>query len=172
MLGKERREKILETLYDSNTPITGSQLATMYGVSRQVIVQDVALIRAAGYTIVSTADGYLIYKIKENTHKRVFCVNHTNDQLEEELLIIIDNGGHVLNIIVDHILYGEISVDLHLASRRQVKAFVERTSEGDFVPLMSLTKGDHYHTIEADSEEILDDIEKELDEKGFLIQIV
>ena len=170
MDGTIRRKKILADLEASSHPIKGSDLAKTYGVSRQVIVQDVALLRATGATIVSTADGYIIYSANEDSCKRVFCVTHSDVELEEELLIFVDNGGRVLNIIVEHVVYGEIVVDLHLNTRRQVKAFIDKTGNNEFKPLMALTKGNHYHTIEADSEEILNDIEEELMMRGFLVK--
>lgn len=170
MDGTIRRNRILADLEISSTTIKGSDLAKTYGVSRQVVVQDVALLRATGAPIVSTADGYIIYSANVNSCKRVFCVTHNDVELEEELLIFVDNGGHVLNIIVEHVVYGEIVVDLHLKTRRQVNTFIEKTSGNDFTPLMVLTKGNHYHTIEAESEIILDAIEEELKVKGFLVE--
>jgi len=169
MDGTDRRSKILKALEGSERAIKGSDLAQSYGVSRQVIVQDIALLRATGVSIISTAAGYVIYSANENFYRRVFCVRHSDDELEEELYIFVDNGGRVLNIIVEHVIYGEIVVDLHLTTRRQVKSFIEKTEANEFTPLMVLTKGDHYHTIEGDSEEILDDIEEELKARGFLV---
>lgn len=170
MNGTKRRERVLKVLEDKTQPITGSELSVVFNVSRQIIVQDIALLRAQGEKIISTANGYLIYKIKTSTCKRVFCVQHEDSAIEDELLTIVDNGGHVLNIIVSHVVYGEISVDLLLGSRRQVKDFMVKTRENEFVPLMVLTKGEHYHTVEANTEEILDEIEEELREKGYLVQ--
>lgn len=170
MDGAARREALLEVLNEANEPLTGSELSKRFDVSRQVIVQDVALLRAQGATIISTAGGYLIYTIKDDTCKRVFCVNHPEEAIKDELFVIVDNGGHLLNTIVDHAIYGEISVDLHLGSRRQVYDFMSKTDYNGFKPLMSLTTGAHYHTVEADSEAILDDIENELREKGYLVE--
>lgn len=167
MDGTVRREHILQDLQKSQSAIKGSSLAKAYGVSRQVIVQDIALIRALGAAVVSTSEGYVIYAVDQNSYKRVYCVNHENDDLEEELLIFVDNGGRVLNTIIEHVIYGEIVVDMHLNSRRQVKAFIQKTGQEDFTPLMALTNGNHYHTIEADSEQILDDIETELKARGW-----
>ena len=169
MDGKNRREKILAALDNSKKAIKGSDLAITYGVSRQVVVQDIALLRAQGKAIVSTAEGYMVYASDEANNRRVFCVSHEDDQLEEELLIFVDNGGHLMNVIVDHPVYGQITVDLLLKTRRQVKAFINKIQSTDFIPLMTLANGNHYHTVEADSEEALDDIEKELRAVGFLV---
>ena len=169
MEGSKRREEIIQLLSATAKPMTGADLAKQCDVSRQVVVQDIALIRAQGVKVTSTARGYIITDPKSNTAKRVFCLNHPADAMEEELFTIVDNGGHIMNIIVEHQIYGEITADLHLATRRQVEAFIKETKTHEFVPLMSLTGGEHYHTVEADSEDILDDIEAELKEKGFLV---
>lgn len=170
MDGLERRDMIMEVLREKTQAITGTQMAKMFEVSRQVIVQDVALLRAQGVEIISTSEGYRIYKVKTDTFKRVFCVKHPEEAIEDELYIIVDNGGLLLNTIVSHLAYGEISVDMHLSSRRQVNDFLIRTLSKEFVPLMTLTKGNHYHTVEAKSESILDVIEKELRQKGYLVE--
>jgi transcriptional regulator of NAD metabolism len=170
MDGLERRNHIMSLLEKNMSPTTGTHLAKLLEVSRQVIVQDVALLRAQGYEIISTSEGYLVYKIKKDTLKRVLCVTHSDEAIEEELYLIVDNGGMVLNVIVSHKVYGEISVDLHLGSRRQVDDFISKTKTKSFVPLMSLTNGAHFHTIEAESEEILDNIENDLRIKGYLVE--
>lgn len=170
MDGLTRRRLITVTLETSDIAVKGAVLAEKFGVSRQVIVQDIALLRAKGKDIISTAEGYLSYSATDDTLKRVYCVNHNDDELEEELLVFVDNGGHVLNIIVDHTVYGGITVDLHLSNRKQVGDFMSMVTEGEFIPLMSLTKGNHYHTIEAENEQILNNIEKDLRIKGFLVE--
>lgn len=168
MEGNIRRDKITRDLTNSKEAIKGSDLADKFHVSRQVIVQDIALLRAKGIAIVSTSEGYMLYTSNEESVRRVFCVNHEDDQLEEELLIFVDNGGHLLNVIVDHEIYGQITVDLLLKTRRQVKAFIDKIKTTDFIPLMTLANGDHYHTVEAESEDVLDIIEEELRGLGLL----
>ena len=74
--------------------------AKKFGVSRQVIVQDIALIRAAGYEIISTNRGYILNQPK--TVCRIFKVQHTDEQLEEELNTIVDLGGCVDNVMIHH----------------------------------------------------------------------
>lgn len=170
MKGSERRELILRELNRIDGPVTGTSLAKQFKVSRQVIVSDIALLRAQGLEIIATADGYMTYRVKEDTYKRVYCVQHPNEAIEDELLLIVDNGGHLLNTIVTHAIYGEIVVNMHISSRRQVTDFLARTRNNDFVPLMSLTHGAHYHTVEADSESVLDEIEAELDKLGYLVK--
>lgn len=171
MEGKERREAIITELTQSNEPITGTALSKKYGVSRQVIVQDVALLRAQGIHIISTGDGYLISKNNDSTVKRAITVKHSQEDIEDELTTIVDFGGNVLNVIVSHPVYGEIEVDMMIGSRKSVKKFMEKLKDKDFVPLMQLTGGEHLHIIEAEDEETLDDIEDELYKKGYLIRL-
>lgn len=169
MEGTTRRENIFCELSNSTEPIKGAFLAKKYMVSRQVIVQDIALLRAQGKSIISTSEGYMVYKIKEDTVKRVYSIKHTNDDIEDELTTIVDLGGNILNVIVSHPIYGEISIDMMIDSRKKVEDFINRIQNDDFVPLMTLTKGNHYHTVEAYDIKILDEIERALLEKGYLI---
>lgn len=168
MTGSERRTAIMRQIEESQTPVSGTRLADAYEVSRQVIVQDIALIRAAGYDIISTNRGYLLNKPKNVS--RILKVAHTDEQLEEELCAIVDLGGCVENVMVNHYVYGHMEADLKISSRRKVKEFLEDISNGKSSPLKNITSNYHYHRISADSEEILDLIEEELRKKGFLIE--
>ena len=123
MHGSERREQIIRQIQESKTPVSGTKLASLYDVSRQVIVQDIALIRAAGYEIISTNRGYILNQPK--TVSRIFKVQHTDEQLEEELNTIVDLGGCVDNVIIHHRVYGKMEADLALSSRRKVGALSE-----------------------------------------------
>ena len=138
-------------------------------VSRQIIVSDIALLRANGLTILSTNKGYIIPK--QSACQRVFKVIHTDDQVGEELSLIVDNGGVVKDVFVYHKVYGVIRADMNIRTRRNVKKFLEGLSSGSSSLLKNVTGGYHYHTIEAESEEILDDIQNELAEKGFLAKL-
>lgn len=167
MNGNERRKHIIEYIGKSTAPVSGKQLAELYDVSRQVIVQDIALIRAGGYDVLSTNRGYVLNVPK--TVGRVIYVNHTDEQLEEELCMIVDMGGKVVNVMVDHKVYGKMEADLNITSRRNVQTFMEDMNSGKSSPLKNITSGDHAHLIEAENEEILDLIEEKFKEKGFLI---
>lgn len=169
MEGQKRRDKIIELLVNAKEPISGNDLAKKLGVSRQVIVQDIALLRAVNKNILSTTKGYLIYQQEEQKVNRCFLVKHGNEEIEDELCTIVDNGGKVLNVIVDHDLYGQIAVDLIIKNRQDVYDFVKKVRLKNTVPLKELTDGVHLHTVEADSEEILDKIEKALREKKYLL---
>lgn len=168
MDGSERREKIIEILADRKEAVSGSRLARQLGVSRQVIVQDIALLRTA-HPILATAQGYLLYSEAGRKARRAFLVTHTKEQIADELNTIVDAGGKALNVIVEHDLYGQISADLNVATRREVEEFCERLAKSRCGPLNEITGGVHIHTVEAESEEILDYLEKKLQEKKYLI---
>ena len=103
------------------------------------------------------------------TCKRVVAVKHTDAQMRDELYCIVDAGAKVLDVIVEHELYGQISVDLFINSRRDVDEFVEKLLSNTARPLKELTGDIHFHTIEAESDRILDLVEEGLKEKQFLI---
>lgn len=170
MEGNKRREQLLKILNNSREPVSGAELSRLLGVSRQVIVQDIALLRASNINIISTTKGYITYPLEQNKVKRVFQVKHTDEQIEDELCTIVDNGGRVLDVLVKHEIYGEITTPLIIRNRQDVYDFVSRVNEKKIVPLKELTNGLHRHTIEADSEEVLDRIEKALAQKGYLIK--
>ena len=166
MDGKERRQEILRLMRESKGPVSGERLAKTLGVSRQVIVQDSALLRAADYEILATNRGYLCGAPSKAS--RVFHVNHKSGEIEEELNLIVDFGGTVVDVFVEHEPYGELRAPLETRTRRDVKEFVKSIESGNSSPLMTITCGDHYHTVRADSEETLDEIEEELKKCGFL----
>lgn len=171
MTGEERRKQMLWTLKESRIPLSGTALARQFHVSRQVIVQDIALMRAENHDIVSTNKGYLCRSAAlENTQpKRVFFVKHTTSQVYEEFLTVIELGGKVLDVAVEHELYGQIRVDLLIETEQDARDFAQRLSNCRDNPLKVLTDDCHYHTVAAPSEKLLDFIEWELREKGYLI---
>jgi len=170
MEGSKRRDNLIKILKEQVEPISGSELSGLLSVSRQVIVQDIALLRASDIDILSTTKGYLIYTAKYPKVKRIFKVRHTTDQIEDELCTIVDNGGQILDVFVTHEIYGAITTVLIIRNRQDVYDFVNKVREKKIVPLKELTAGIHQHTVEADSEEALDRIEKALNEKGYGIK--
>ena len=169
MSGKERREQILRILKSSDKPIAGTELAKQLDVSRQVIVQDMALIRANGIEIVSTNKGYIVQD--EKTVSRVFKVVHTDGQVEEELNLFVDHGGKVEDVFVYHKVYGVIKAAMNIKSRRDVKRYMDEISSGKSTNLKNLTSNYHYHTITAEDEQTLDLIQEELRNRGFLAKL-
>lgn len=169
MKANKRRQRILELL-DNKQPRKGTELAGLLGVSRQVIVQDVAVLRAGGVNIIATPQGYLLPG--PGTYcRRTFACQHDLAGLERELQIMVDYGGKVIDVIVEHPLYGEIRGYLMLASRYDIQKFVIGLKESGARPLYVLTgNGVHLHTVEAPEEKILDIIEANLARAGFLLE--
>ena len=167
--GDSRKKKIIEILTTRDKAISGNDLSEMLNVSRQVIVQDIALLRAVNKSILSTNKGYILYSDESKRFKRSYYVTHTDAQIAQELEIIVDNNGKVLDVVIEHDIYGQITVDLMIASRRDIKEFLQKFRDSKTKPLKNLTDGRHYHTVEADTEKDLDIIEAELKEKGYLV---
>lgn len=169
MTGSDRRAEIVRQIKESKAPVSGQRMALAYGVSRQVIVQDIALLRASGYDIISTNRGYLLNAPR--TVSRIFKVQHTDEQLEEELCCIVDLGACVENVMVNHRVYGHMEAPLGINSRRKVAEFLEDIRSGKSSPLKNITSNYHYHNVSADSEETLDMVEQALSERKFLIAV-
>lgn len=170
MVAENRRQKILEIIRANNEPLTGSYLAEMFGVSRQVIVQDIAVLRAAGNEIIATPQGYMVPKhVHPKRYYRVVACKHSEAGIQDELMTVVDLGGTVVDVIVDHRVYGEFKAQLMVKSPSDARSFVEAMKREGAEPLSSLTGEIHLHTIEADTPELLDRIEKALDDRGFLI---
>lgn len=170
MNGAERRNRIIDIISNEGGPVSGSRLAKQLEVSRQIIVQDIALLRAENAEIISTTKGYMIMGEKPKL-SRVFTVVHTDAQIEEELNLIVDLGGKVKNVMVDHPIYGEIKADLVITSRQDVKDFVYKIKNSETAPLNKLTNGVHRHQIEAENTAVLDKIEEALRAKSYLIEL-
>lgn len=169
MSGNERRESILHELRENKKPISGTKLAEEFHVSRQVIVQDIAILRAAHIDIMSTNRGYVLRGGLGGNATRVFKMCNTDEQTEDELKTIVYYGGVIENDFVNHKVYGRVQVDLNIRSNRDVTEFIEGIRSGKSTPLKNITSDYHYHTVSADSEETLDLIEKALMEKKYLI---
>ena len=169
MKANERRSEMLSFLGNSRQPVSAGCLSAKFGVSRQVIVQDIAILRAEGCSVISTSRGYMVET--SNRAERVIKCRHTLDELADEGKIIISLGGRVENIFVNHRIYGKISAALNLVTMTDVEELNRSLVAGASKPLMSVTDGYHYHTVSADSEETLNEIENKLREKGFLIEI-
>lgn len=168
---EERRIKIFALLSKNSDPLAGSRLAAELSVSRQVIVQDISILRASGKKIISTPRGYVIARNYNSTlYRKTFAVCHNMAQMEDELNIIVDAGGTVIDVIVEHSLYGELKGMLMLKSRRDVREFAERKRATGSKMLSDVTGGVHLHTIEAEREDILSYIEAELGRAGYLLE--
>ena len=166
MNAETRRKEIVKCLKGSVSPISASRLAEQFDVSRQVIVQDIAIIRATGVPVASLARGDVLEE--QDTCKRVFKVQHTDEEVEKELNLIVDLGGIVDDVFVYHKVYGLVRGEMGIKSRLNVQQFLDDIASGKSSLLKNVTSGYHYHTILADSEKTLDLIEQELKKNGFL----
>ena len=169
MGGQERREQILKILKNRKEPVAGTELAKRLQVSRQVIVQDMALLRAKENNIVSTNLGYVL--LKQDKASRVFKVAHNDEQVGEELNLIVDYGGVVEDVFIYHKIYGTVRAELHIRSRKDVENFLQDLKNGKSGLLKNVTSNYHYHTVSAPTEKLLDLIQQHLSEKGFLAQL-
>ena len=169
MKGNERRKKIIQMLSESEKPISGRELADALQVSRQVIVQDMALLRAQEHDITSTNLGYSL--LKQDKVRRVFKVMHTDEQVGEELSLIVDYGGVVEDVFIYHKVYGIVRADLLIRCRKDIEAFLQDLAAGKSGLLKNVTSNYHYHTVSAPTEKLLDLIQQQLMEKGFLAKL-
>ncbi|QXM07065.1 transcription repressor NadR [Crassaminicella indica] len=172
MTTDQRRREIIKILKNNEEPITGTALAKKFKVSRQVIVQDIAVMRAQGENILATSNGYMLLKAdgKNKNIKTIVCRHEGYAQMEEELQIMVDMGAKVLDVIVEHPIYGEIRSSLMITSRMDIEEFMEKVKENDAAPLASLTGGDHIHTVEVSNNRAYEKMIKALKEKGYLVK--
>lgn len=169
--GQARRTAIMVYLQRQAGPVSGTELARQFGVSRQAIVQDIALLRAENRNIISTNKGYVLFHPQE---KHIGCttvisVNHTAEQVLDEMLAIVEYGGSMLDVFIDHDLYGQLRANLVINDEDDAKEFCQKMTGNTSSSLKELTEGSHYHTITAPSEKILGLIQKDLQEKGILV---
>lgn len=163
-----RREAVMETLRRANAPVSASALAARFSVSRQLIVGDIALLRAAGADISATPRGYILGREEPGLRRSVACC-HKAEDTEEELNIIVDNGCTALDVIVEHPIYGQLTGELRLSSRYDVGQFIHKLLEEDAVPLSALTAGIHLHTLICPDEAAYERVCKQLSESGYLL---
>lgn len=151
MNAETRRRNIVEHLSRSTAPVSATVLAGLFSVSRQVIVGDIALLRAAGEEIIATPRGYVLSKEHAGIIRTV-AVKHTVSQTEQELCIFVDNGCTVEDVIIEHNIYGQMVGQLQISSRYDVSQFMERLEAGNASVLSSLTAGIHLHTLRCPDE--------------------
>lgn len=171
VLGEERRTVILKTLKESDKPITGSELAGKTNVSRQVIVNDVTLLKARGESIIATSQGYL-YLVESGigSIERTVACQHDPEQVEEELNLLVDHGITVKDVKIEHSVYGDLTASIMVSNRKEVEQFVNKITTTGASYLSELTGGVHLHTLIAKDEEQMEKAEQALSEAGFLIE--
>lgn len=166
----ERRREILRILTEKTMPISASAFAEKFGVTRQIIVKDIALLRAEKIDIISTAKGYMLNRNDSEGCRTTVYVCHDTEKIEDELTTVIDLGGKVLTTAVEHPFYGTLGETLNIKSRKDIKNFLERLRSTKSEPLLKLTQGKHMHIIEADDEESLEEICTALKDKGYIME--
>ena len=164
-----RRARILDIIRSAKSPVTGTDLAATLGVSRQIVVQDMAILRAAGEEIVATPRGYLPAPgpRERAPYQEVLAVQHGRDQIEAELTALVDLGLRVVDVVVEHPVYGELRGLLMIESRADVKDFLRRLEGAE--PLSALTRGVHLHTVESSRAGAIEEAKKALRELGILL---
>lgn len=169
MRAEERRRAILEHLRQSSRPVSAGLLAERFSVSRQAVVGDVALLRASGADISATPRGYVILKADRGLIRQVAC-RHDAAGMEAELNAVVDQGCAVLDVIVDHPIYGQLTGPLQLFSRYDVGQFLARCTEAGARPLSDLTGGIHLHTLSCPDEAAFLRVRETLGALGVLLE--
>src|SRR5699024_1519244 len=169
MEGNKRRQEIVRQLKQANKAVSASKLADKFSVSRQIIVGDIALLRAAGEEIIATSRGYKYPQTSSLLTSKI-VVQHKKEQTREELTTIVSLGGEVVDVIVEHDLYGEVVGGLYISSQKDVDNFIKNYENSNGALLLQLTNGIHMHTIRYQKESDLVAIKTELAKKGILYQ--
>lgn len=162
----KRRDAILEKIQKSNKPIKASELAKECSVTRQVVVNDISILRAKGNKIIATSKGYII----DNENEKVYLIscNHNEHDILEELYTIVDCGCGILNVTVEHDVYGEICGNIHVFSRFEVDEFVEKLEKSNSFSLSVLTNNQHMHALSCPTNKHYEEVVKRLTKLGFI----
>ena len=165
----QRREALSRCLTETPCPVSATALAQRFSVSRQIIVGDIALLRAGGMDIAATPRGYVLPAPAAGLVRTLAC-RHRADQMEEELNAMVDQGCTVLDVIVEHPIYGQLTGQLQISNRYDVGQFVQRCRRQEAAPLSQLTEGIHLHTVACPSQEAYDRVKESLSKLGFLLE--
>ena len=168
MTATQRREKIYAQLLTAAAPVSATALARQFGVSRQIIVGDIALLRAGGCNITATPRGYVIVASGGITVQLAVC--HSGEATRDELYAMVDCGCTVQDVIVEHPVYGQLTASLQLSSRYDVDQFVHSMASSDARPLSALTEGIHLHTLSCPSDDALAHLKENLRQMGVLLE--
>ena len=170
MHADQRRQAILELLKCAPQPVSASTLAAQFSVSRQIIVGDIALLRSGGADILATPRGYIFQHAPGGLIRRIACRHSGTEAMEAELNAIVDHGCLVVDVIVEHPIYGQLTGPLQLATRHDVAQFIRRCQASDAQPLSNLTEGIHLHTLSCPDEGSLARVQSALKALGILLQ--
>jgi len=170
MDGNRRRTQVLTMIKGSDHALSASFLAKELDVSRQVIVGDVALLRAEGQEIIATARGYIIADVvKKNQYNRKIACCHTPEQTIDELYLLVDLGAHVDDVLIEHEVYGELTGHLGIENRADVELFIKKLAISQSRLLSELTTGIHLHTVSCRNKDHFDEVMSEMEKAGYLL---
>ncbi|MBO5123295.1 MAG: transcription repressor NadR [Oscillospiraceae bacterium] len=167
MTAIERRNAIYQVL-SADTPISATALAGRFGVTRQVVVGDIALLRAEGRSVIATPRGYII-PVPDGFVRTIACV-HNAAQTRDELNAMVDCGCTVIDVVVEHPVYGQLTAPLAISSRYDVEQFIEKMASASASPLSALTEGIHLHTLSCPDEAVFNHLRDKLREMGMLFE--
>lgn len=172
ILGDKRHQLLVSTLKKAKAPISGSKLGELTNVSRQVIVNDITLLKAKGEPIMATNRGYVYMHPQTGPQKceKIIVCNHTSDQTEQELTLLVDHGVTVKDVKIEHPVYGDLTASVMVSNRSEVKEFMENIQQTKATFLLELTEGIHLHTIIADNEQQITNAEEALRKAGILVE--
>jgi transcriptional regulator of NAD metabolism len=170
LLGEARRNKLLTLLKQSNIPLTGTDLSKIVGVSRQVIVGDMTLLKARNEPIIATSQGYVFFE-KTNAgplfEQQIACM-HSPEEAKDELYTLVDAGVLVKNVTIEHPVYGDLTASIQVSNRHEVDLFLQKVNETGASFLSELTGGIHLHLIVATDASILSRAIEAMNVKGYL----
>lgn len=173
MTNQTRQRQLIKQLQEATTPITATQLAAQYGVTRQVIVSDIAILRAGGQDILATTRGYLLNQNVTQNSTRYYAklaFKHTADEMEQEMRTIISYGGHIESLEVEHPVYGNITVNFTIRSLAELEEFLVQFRAQETEPLSSLTNGIHLHLLSCETKAHFDKMVLALEKLNFLLK--
>ena len=164
----ERRKLILQKLKAANTAVTGRELAELCQVSRQIIVSDIAMLRAEGMSIIATSQGYLLNGRREGEQYEIELYCASAEALLRELELVVDNGGMICGSVIDYGMYGSLSCRLALSSRRDITRWMDQARDLGICPFSLLGGGAHTLIIETEHREDYDAVCRALGSAGFM----
>ncbi|MFC4766794.1 3H domain-containing protein [Effusibacillus consociatus] len=162
-----RKDQLLDILKSSDQPVPGSYLADVLDVSRQTVVQDIALLRKDGFKIVSTTQGYVLEQGSKTQYREILGIIHTPEQLKRELEILVAHHVAVEDVFIDHPVYGRLKGELNIVTPKDVKQFLEKRANSPFPLFSEVTGGLHYHTLVAEDPETIAEAKSALKQEGF-----
>ena len=168
MKAAQRRAYIAQRLRQADCPLSATLLAEEMSVSRQIVVGDVALLRAGGEDILATPRGYILRQPAPGLRVQLPC-RHTLAEMEEELCLMVDQGCVVEDVVVEHSVYGQLSGQLMVSNRYEVAQFLRRLSQSGARPLSELTQGIHLHTVRCPDQAALGRVRDALTQAGYLL---